>query len=208
LCAKQTQSRNISIVSNFQHHNRDQFHASLLDLCAWQRSKNSTLPNMFLGAMTLVVHDSGWPPPGHSLVATSIGLNNTCLDKQRYFPCVMMDTPRSDITTHLKFCVPQDVVCDGILNCPASGADEIPLLCGQQNDSSSKVTEQLRRLSEKTHLDLYNNMSHVAYDELGNFFFLISKKINFFIREICLICKNQMITRIYNIRGKVFLCFV
>jgi len=134
-------------------------------LCADQRQQNSTLSNMYPGDLNLLVNGSVWSPPGHKLVVTAIGLNNTCLDKQLYFPCVMMDTPRNTITSHLKFCVPQSVVCDGLLNCPASGADEIKDLCREQNDSPKTITDQLRRLSEKTHLELYHNMTHVPFNQ-------------------------------------------
>ncbi|XP_059484751.1 uncharacterized protein LOC132202072 [Neocloeon triangulifer] len=146
-------------------HRSATFEGEFRNLCARQNSSHSRLPSMFTEEVSLVVRGDtgdgpeGWPPVGHTVLLTALGMNEVCQDNERYYPCVMMDTPASDVTRHLRFCVPQSVVCDHLLNCPASGADEIGVLCRQQDDKYSPllVNHQLNLLTEQEHFQHYNN---------------------------------------------------
>ncbi|CAB3375245.1 Hypothetical predicted protein [Cloeon dipterum] len=150
------------------------------DLCTRQLLVPSLLPSMFPATVTLEAHEAHWPPKGHRLHITAVGINAVCDDRKKYYLCATMNPPPNQKALS-RFCVRYSLVCDGLLNCPASGADEIETLCvprsgvadgdGGDGDGTSILRKQLRELVEQAQLEIFNS-AQTAEEEFSWWWYL------------------------------------
>ncbi|KAF4527509.1 hypothetical protein B566_EDAN016206 [Ephemera danica] len=120
------------------------FNGQVSSVC--EQLDTSGFPRLFPRRLQLTINNQEWPVTkiSHRLVFTAVGI--AYVAKQWH-------------GMHPTLCVSRQFACDGVNNCPLSGADENPVLCG---NNSATVVPTSWTSDDSDKLTLFERIIHKA----------------------------------------------